>query len=653
MLASLFLLSCSGGKPPQARVESGVLDLRSWDFQKYPALQLEGEWEFFPALLLDGDSLGFFRPDMRLRTVPDLWRGDDAGGEKGQGAGTYHLKILLPAKHPELAIRYRTVSTSFELDANGKRLASVGKPRLDRRAAVAAYRPGVVALPDEGEVLDLVVRVSNHDYRVGGMWRSFNLGEKDRLFHDKRVADITVYCQASVILVIALNALIFFLFRPKEKAYLFFALFGISIVFRVLVTGEYLFANIVPTISFDLLVRLEYLTVALPIPLAALSFSALFSDERKSLLTFLICLPFVLRIVFGLSLVPLPLLTRSIFVFYPLAVLSIFALLLGIILPAIRHKRQGSLTILLAASVLFLCFVNDSLFSSFLVNTSNWLGFGLIAFMVLQSGVLTRRFSLAFDRGEALQEELALANSRLAEENELYRKAETRLKAALEEKDMLLREVHHRVKNSLQIVSSGLALQAHRSEDPLALEIYSSVRNRIRAISLVHEKLYGLDSAEHMDLGGYIRELVLQLSGGYDSRTGRVDLAIEADHVEAHMDVCVDFGLLVTELVANAYKHAILPRGGGLLGISLKREGETIVFRVEDEGPSFPLDFKPQGTHSLGFKIITSLARKYKGSLSLPRGSGAVVEIRFPRAALEFGNHDERDDADQAKETRT
>jgi two-component sensor histidine kinase len=637
----LLMISCSSSPRPVAK--DGVLDLRAWDFSAHPVLQLQGEWDFYPGILAGGRELQSLAPARTERMVPDLWKGREAGGERGQGAGSYRLVVLLPPGHPDLAIRYRTVSTAFELEAEGRLVAAVGRPALDPREAKAEYRPGVVALPRQGESspgagesLELVVRVSNHEYRSGGMWRSFSLGASEAQFRDKRLADITLDCQAAIILIISFNAFMLFVFRPKEKAYLFLSLFGVSIAFRVLVTGEYLIMNIFPGMSFDLLIRLEYLTVSLPIPLAAISFAELFPDEGKPTLTFLVCLPFALRIAFGLSLVPLPLLTRSIFIFYFLAAGAMLALLFGLFIPAIRHKRQGAVTCLVAVTILALSFVNDGLFASFLINTSNWLGFGLIAFMMIQSGVLTRRFSLAFDRGEALQEELAIANGMLAEENGRYRESQSRLVEALAEKDMLLREVHHRVKNSLQIVSSSLTLQAHRTADPAALEIYSSVRNRIRAISLVHEKLYCLESAEHMDLGGYLRDLVAQLTGGYDSRTGKVELELVTDRVEANVDVCVDFGLLVTELVANSYKHAILPQGGGRLGLGLRREVEGLTLRVEDDGPGFPAEFAPSTTQSLGFQVVSGLARKYKGRVVVMPGPGGIVEIRFPLSSIEF-----------------
>jgi two-component sensor histidine kinase len=282
-----------------------------------------------------------------------------------------------------------------------------------------------------------------------------------------------------------------------------------------------------------------------------------------------------------------------------------------------------------------LFFLNDSLSSSFLLNSSPLLGLGLLSFMVIQESVLTRRFSRAFDRGEALQDELFRANEKLEEENGLYRETQSRLESALSEKELLLREVHHRVKNSLQIVSSTLALQAHRSKDSASLAAYDSIRDRLRAISLVHEKLYALDSGDLVDLGAYTGDLVAEIASGYDPKGERVRLFVEADPVEVHMQVCVDFGLVLAELLTNAFKYAVLPRDGGRVAVFLKTEGQGLVLRVEDDGPGFPNGFDPETSSNLGLQIARGIVKKYKGGLALLPGAGGRIEARFSSALKE------------------
>jgi two-component sensor histidine kinase len=336
-----------------------------------------------------------------------------------------------------------------------------------------------------------------------------------------------------------------------------------------------------------------------------------------------------------LTLVPLPLLTRSIYVFYPLAAISLAAVFGFILIPAAVRRREGSAPILAGSLVLCLFFVNDSLASSFILSSSPLLGFGLLAFMVIQEFVLSRRFSVALDRSEALHGELSKANDRLEEENERYRVAQERLEAALAEKELLLREVHHRVKNSLQVVSSTLALQAHRAADPATVAAYASVRDRLRAISLVHEKLYSVDAGDSLDLGDYTRDLAAELFRGYDPRGERAEVSVAAEAGDARMQFCVDFGLVLSEFIANAFKYALSPGRKGHISVALGREGPGVRLRVEDDGPGFPAGMEPESVPSLGLQIAAGIAKKYGGGISLLPGPGGRIEARFPTAFAE------------------
>lgn len=630
LLLCLSFLSSRSAAEEGVSAKAGLLDLRSWNFAERGSLPLGGEWDFVAGRLL-GEA-GFASASPVLRMVPDRWRGSAGGERGGRGAGSYRLRILLPPSAPPLALRYSTVSTAFELEVDGVLLASAGKPALDAHEARPRFLPGVVALPKGGEELDLVVRVSNHEYREGGLWRPFILGPAETLFRDKARADTLVYVLGAAILVMAANSILIFLFRRQEKAYLFFALFALTIFLRLWVTGEYLLSAALPGLPFDAVIRLEYLSVSLPIPLFAFFLKALFAEEGRGPLVAAVSAPFLLQAFLGLPFEPLPFLTRTVYAFYLAACAAGPLLFFGLLLPALRRRRVGARGILVGGILLAAAVVNDILYTSFGLPTGNLIGFGLLAFMLVQSGVLGLRFSAAFDRSEALQRELATLNGKLEEENRLYRRTQARLEETLAEKELLLREVHHRVKNSLQIVSSSLGLQSHRTRDPAVLEVYATARQRIRAISLVHEKLYGLRSAEFLDLGDYTRDLVEQLAGNFGDESRRVSLKVEAVSFLADVDDCVDFGLILTELVVNAVKHA-----GGAddevgVTIVLGREGERLLLRLEDGGPGFPEGFDPATVKTLGFRIVSGLVRKHQGSLLVRPGPGGRIEIRLALA---------------------
>ncbi|HUX39564.1 MAG TPA: histidine kinase dimerization/phosphoacceptor domain -containing protein [Rectinemataceae bacterium] len=628
ILLSLSSISCVDRGEPKAA--AGILDLRSWDFDRDGALPLAGTWAFYPERLI-GEKEAEAAPASAYRRVPDLWKGKDAGESWGKGAGTYRLRVLLPPSAPELAIRYRTVSTAFELEVNDMLLAKAGKPSLDESAAIPTFQPGVSILPEGRQELDLVVRVSNHEYREGGLWRPFILGKATLLEDSKRAADIMVYVEATAILIMAINSAIIFFFRRQEKVYLYFTLFALDLFLRMWVTGEYLLVEIFPTVSFGLVVRLEYLSVFLPIPLFTLFLTELFPLERRQGLVVAIILPFAALFLLCLPPVPLSVLSWSVFAFYAIALVAAVLILAGIILPAIRRKREGAVPILCGGLILAAAMANDVLYTSFIITTGNMIGLGFVAFTMVQSGILGKRFSKAFDRSETLQRELASVNSRLAEENELYRDTQERLETALAEKDLLLREVHHRVKNSLQIVSSSLGLQAHRTSDPAVLEVYGMARHRIRAISLVHEKLYGLRSSEFLDIGEYARDLVGQLAGNFGGDANGVSEALQIDietsPLMVDVDDCVDFGLILTELVVNAVKHSTSEGQPISIRLRLRSEGAMLRLGIEDGGPGFAQGFNPSSAKTLGFRILTGLVKKHRGSLVVMPGPGGRIEL--------------------------
>ncbi len=643
--------------------KNGVLDLRSWNFAAQNKLTLDGEWDFYPGQMLGeaevarnllasgaagsadvsgGASHRNSVPEDRTaagrteRMVPDLWKGSDAGGKDGQGAGTYHLRVLLSPVHPALALRYRNTATAFELVVNGKLLASAGRPSNEKKRAIAGYKTGTVLIPDDaGGVIDIIIRVSNYEYRSGGLWRSMDIGERSQILWDKRAADILTYVEAALLGFLTLHCMMFFMHRRSDRSYLYLAYFCLTITFRVFVTGEYLITDLWPQMPFDVIVRLEYLTVALPIPFAALFMLKSFSVEGNEKLVRWMILPFVAEAVFILSQIPLPILTRSIFVFYIFAGISLYLLFTRFFFPAIKSKQKDVMFVLAGFVAMLLCFLHDGLYASFVLKGPPILGWGCLFCVIMEEEVLARSSSRALTESEALQKELELANNKLKLENERYRQTQSHLESALAEKELLLKEVHHRVKNSLQIISSTLTLQSHRSKDPASLAAYESIRERLRAISLVHERLYTLETGDSLDLGDYARELTSEIAGGYDTHDGKIQIKVDAATIQAGAQVCIDFGLVLTELLGNAFKYSIVPRGGGSIVVSLKYEGDYVVLKVDDDGPGFPPDFDPTKTKSLGYRLIVSIVTKYGGDLTVAPGPGGHVTARVGRGHMD------------------
>lgn len=211
------------------------------------------------------------------------------------------------------------------------------------------------------------------------------------------------------------------------------------------------------------------------------------------------------------------------------------------------------------------------------------------------------------------------------------KKAEEQIKASLREKEVLLSEIHHRVKNNLQVVSSLIRLQARTVKDPKYLGMLNDSEGRIRTMALVHEKLYKSGNLAGIDLGNFLQNLAEDLLRYYKESTGNVRLQMEVDEVSFGIDTIIPCGLIVSELVTNALKHAFPDRRGGEIVISLKkREGGKYELDVADNGIGIPGGLDIHKTETLGLQLVTSLVEmQLKGSLALDRSAGSRFHICF------------------------
>lgn len=202
---------------------------------------------------------------------------------------------------------------------------------------------------------------------------------------------------------------------------------------------------------------------------------------------------------------------------------------------------------------------------------------------------------------------------------------------SLRDKEVLLKEIHHRVKNNLQIISGLLYLQEEQVQDPTALEAFRVSRNRIASMALVHEKLYRSSNLARVCLGEYVRELLPRLFGEEDAGSPRIIHKLDLDDVRVPIEQAVPSGLIINELLTNAYKHGFAGRDDGVLTISVKEDGDMIVVEVRDDGPGLPEGLDIAQTSSLGMQLVCNLARQLRGEITAQNDGGAVFTLRFPK----------------------
>jgi two-component sensor histidine kinase len=203
--------------------------------------------------------------------------------------------------------------------------------------------------------------------------------------------------------------------------------------------------------------------------------------------------------------------------------------------------------------------------------------------------------------------------------------------ASLREKEVLLREIHHRVKNNMQIISSLLSLQSILVKDKKDIEMLKDSQNRIRSMSLIHEKLYSSKNLAHINMNDYIKDLTSQIIQFYRNVSAQVALKLEAEDIWLGIDTAIPCGLIINEMVSNSLKHAFPENRKGEIRITLqKTENDDILMKVKDNGIGISDDLDFRNTKSLGLQLVSTLAEsQLQGKIELNRAEGTEFIIRF------------------------
>lgn len=205
------------------------------------------------------------------------------------------------------------------------------------------------------------------------------------------------------------------------------------------------------------------------------------------------------------------------------------------------------------------------------------------------------------------------------------------LRRRLQEKDALLGEIHHRVKNNLQVVSSLLNLQANRLQDPAARRMFEATQSRIRSMALVHEQLYKSGNFSGIDFATYLRVLVADLLNSYRSTTEWVNVRVTADPTSLQLETAIPCGMIVNELVTNSLKHAFPDRSEGEIRIAFRVEANQYCLSVDDDGVALPPGLLTRESDSMGLRLVKVLARQLGGELQAGAQGQPKFTLTFPR----------------------
>ncbi|MEH2183336.1 PAS domain S-box protein [Nostoc sp.] len=210
------------------------------------------------------------------------------------------------------------------------------------------------------------------------------------------------------------------------------------------------------------------------------------------------------------------------------------------------------------------------------------------------------------------------------------KQAEEKIKASLKEKEVLLKEIHHRVKNNLGIVSSLLQMQCRRTQDPVVTAILHDSQNRIASIALVHEKLYCSEDLADIDFAQYIPDLTTHLFDSYNVSSSQIQLNIQVDNASLDIETAIPCGLIINELVSNALKYAFVGNREGKIEVKFYQEFEsTLTLIIRDNGVGLPENFDSKKTKTLGINLVQGLVKQLRGKLEIDSQQGTEFKITF------------------------
>jgi len=209
------------------------------------------------------------------------------------------------------------------------------------------------------------------------------------------------------------------------------------------------------------------------------------------------------------------------------------------------------------------------------------------------------------------------------------KEAEEKLRHALSEKELLIKEIHHRVKNNLQLISSILYIKMSDMEESSAREFLQDTRYKIRSIALIHERLLQSESVDQVDVSDYLTRLVQDIEASQFRAELRIRYQLEIETHLLNLDIAIHCGLIINELLTNSIKHAFRGQTQGTIFISLTRVGDEFTLVVSDNGSGLPENIAPGKSGSFGMQLIDIFIRQLEGTVQIDRTTGTRFTVVF------------------------
>ncbi|EHQ07350.1 adenylate/guanylate cyclase domain-containing protein [Leptonema illini] len=408
-VAPLLFLGCSPERTSY-KVQDGVLDLRSAQVDSSFILNLDGAWEFYwKRLLTPGDFQKAPAPDIFL-DEPDAWNAARIAGHElgGTGYATYRLRILLPENSPPLSLKLLDSGSSYRFWVNGQYYGGAGVVSSNPDEAMPSYRTALYDLIAPGESVELVIQVANFHHRKGGIWEPIKFGSYDAIHSYREYMLIFEGFLAGSLVIMGFYHIGLFLLRKKDRSTLWFGLFCLDIALRTMVTGERILHGVVPFEYWEALLKVEYISMNVGLPLFLLFLRSLYPSEIPLRMT-QILIGIDLALVLLVLVTPARIYSHSVDFHQLVIVVGVLLCTYGLLKSVVR-RRDGAVVVSLTSFIFILTVLNDILYNQQVIFTFQMVGFGLFIFIFSQSFILSLKFSRAFSTIEALSENLQRYN---------------------------------------------------------------------------------------------------------------------------------------------------------------------------------------------------------------------------------------------------
>lgn len=247
--------------------------------------------------------------------------------------------------------------------------------------------------------------------------------------------------------------------------------------------------------------------------------------------------------------------------------------------------------------------------------------------LLIGAGII---IALMFIRQLLALEESNRARKLLQNNQKKLEEREQQIKSSLEEKEVLLKEIHHRVKNNMQIISSLLSLQSRYVKDKDDREIFKECQNRVISMAMIHENLYSNTNLAEINLQNYLQNLISVLFSSYGANPELIKTQINMENVSVDLDKSISYGLIINELISNSLKYAFHDNRGEINVSLRRRDGNMLDIIIADDGVGFPENLDFRSTESLGLQLVNNLVKQLDGEIELDRTEGTKFRIQLP-----------------------